>query len=49
MRPTGTITQECLAPMYVWERIDVGCVVFLRHGSLLVRRMSGIIYFLVVR
>ncbi|KIK33053.1 hypothetical protein CY34DRAFT_813868 [Suillus luteus UH-Slu-Lm8-n1] len=49
MRPTGTIAEERLAPMHVWKRIDVSCVVFLRHGTPLARRMSSIVNFLVVR
>ncbi|KAG2360113.1 hypothetical protein BDR07DRAFT_1413384 [Suillus spraguei] len=49
MRPTRIVAQECHAPMHIWERIDVSCVVFLWHGSLLARRMLSIVYFLVFR
>ncbi|KAG2744113.1 hypothetical protein P692DRAFT_201134584 [Suillus brevipes Sb2] len=49
MRPTGTKAEERLAPMHIWERIDVSCVGFLRHRCLLARRVSGIVYFLVFR
>ncbi|KAG2745144.1 hypothetical protein P692DRAFT_20742842 [Suillus brevipes Sb2] len=47
MRPTGIEAEERLAPMHVWERIDVSCVVFLRYSALLARRVSSIVYFLV--
>ncbi|KAG1857420.1 hypothetical protein F4604DRAFT_1193281 [Suillus subluteus] len=49
MRQTRVIAEERFDPMHIWERIDVSCVVFLRHGSLLARGMSGIVYFLVFR
>jgi hypothetical protein len=49
MRPTRVIAEERCAPMHVWEGIDVSCVVFLLHGSLLTRRVSSIVYFLVFR
>jgi hypothetical protein len=47
MRPTRTKAEERFTPMYVWERIDISCIVFLRHGTLLARPMSGVVYFLV--
>ncbi|KAG2743300.1 hypothetical protein P692DRAFT_20747022 [Suillus brevipes Sb2] len=47
MRQTGTITEEHFVPMHVRERIDVSCVVFLRHGTLLASRMSSVVYLLV--
>ncbi|KAG1731787.1 hypothetical protein EDB19DRAFT_2027182 [Suillus lakei] len=52
MRQARIVAQECLAPMYVWERINVRRLDFLWRGSmlaLLARRMSGIVYFLVFR
>ncbi|KAG2138583.1 uncharacterized protein EDB93DRAFT_1164822 [Suillus bovinus] len=49
MRQTGIIAEESLAPMHIWERIDVSCIVFLLHGILLARRMSSVVYFLVFR
>ncbi|KAG2754264.1 hypothetical protein P692DRAFT_20720081 [Suillus brevipes Sb2] len=49
MRPTRTKVEERFTPMYVWEGIDVISVDFLRHGTLLTRRMSSVVYFLVFR
>jgi hypothetical protein len=47
MRPTRTKAEQRFKPMYVWERIDVSSVGFLRQGTLLASRMSGVVYFLV--
>ncbi|KAG1857424.1 hypothetical protein F4604DRAFT_1193487 [Suillus subluteus] len=47
VRQTRVIAEERLDPMHIWERIDVSFVLFLWHGSLLARWMSGIVYFLV--
>ncbi|KAG2361608.1 hypothetical protein BDR07DRAFT_33513 [Suillus spraguei] len=43
MRPTGIVAQECLAPMHIWERINLSCVILMWYSSLLARRMSGIV------